>query len=85
MEIDHDGDQLELSLEANSIVSVKETYYPKEHVGTLYCSFCGKSQFEVVQLIAGPNVCICEECVELAKYIVDIEKTKREAMEKIND
>ncbi len=32
---------------------------------TLYCSFCGKSQHEVRKLIAGPNVFICNECVEL--------------------
>ena len=29
----------------------------------LYCSFCGKSQHEVRQLIAGPYVLICDECV----------------------
>ena len=32
---------------------------------TLYCSFCGKSQHEVRKLIAGPNVFVCNECVEL--------------------
>ncbi len=31
---------------------------------TLYCSFCGKSQHEVVRLIAGPKVYICDTCVE---------------------
>ncbi len=29
------------------------------------CSFCGKGQNEVVRLIAGPNVRICDQCVEL--------------------
>jgi hypothetical protein len=28
--------------------------------GTLYCSFCGKSQHEVGKLIAGPTVFICD-------------------------
>ena len=28
----------------------------------LYCSFCGKSQHEVRNLIAGPSVYICDEC-----------------------
>jgi hypothetical protein len=37
---------------------------------TLYCSFCGKSQHEVSKLIAGPNVFICDECVELCDDIV---------------
>lgn len=37
---------------------------------TLYCSFCGKSQHEVRKLIAGPNVFICNECVELCTDII---------------
>lgn len=37
---------------------------------TLYCSFCGKSQHEVKKLIAGPNVFICNECVELCMDII---------------
>ena len=36
----------------------------------LYCSFCGKSQHEVMKLIAGPAVFICDECVELCKDII---------------
>lgn len=36
----------------------------------LYCSFCGKSQHEVRKLIAGPNVFICNECVELCMDII---------------
>jgi ATP-dependent Clp protease ATP-binding subunit ClpX len=39
--------------------------------GTLYCSFCGKSQHEVQKLIAGPTVFICNECVELCADIVE--------------
>ena len=31
----------------------------------LRCSFCGKMQAQVQRLIAGPGVCICNECVEL--------------------
>jgi hypothetical protein len=37
---------------------------------TLYCSFCGKSQHEVRKLVAGQNVFICDECVELTSAIV---------------
>jgi len=36
----------------------------------LYCSFCGKSQHEVVKLIAGPSVFICNDCVELCNGII---------------
>jgi len=37
---------------------------------TLYCSFCGKSQHKVARLIAGPEVYICNECVELCIAIL---------------
>jgi len=30
---------------------------------TLYCSFCGKSQYDVQKLIVGPSVLICDDCV----------------------
>lgn len=35
------------------------------------CSFCGKSEDEVSQLISGPGVYICNECVELCNGIID--------------
>jgi ATP-dependent Clp protease ATP-binding subunit ClpX len=37
---------------------------------TLHCSFCGKSQREVKKLIAGPNVFVCDECVDLCVEII---------------
>ena len=37
----------------------------------LKCSFCGKSQKQVQQLIAGPGVYVCDECVELCNEIID--------------
>lgn len=36
----------------------------------IYCSFCGKTQEEVKKIIAGNNVFICNECVELAQEII---------------
>ncbi|TCP10310.1 ATP-dependent Clp protease ATP-binding subunit ClpX [Crenobacter luteus] len=36
----------------------------------LFCSFCGKSQHEVTRLIAGPQVYICNECVDLCNDII---------------
>jgi ClpX C4-type zinc finger len=36
-----------------------------------YCSFCGKARSEVRHLIAGPNVLICDECIELCYRIVE--------------
>ena len=35
------------------------------------CSFCGKTQNQVRKLIAGPGVCICDECIELCAEIID--------------
>ena len=31
----------------------------------LRCSFCNKTQDQVRKLIAGPNVYICDECIEV--------------------
>lgn len=35
------------------------------------CSFCGKHQDQVRRIIAGPNVFICNECVELCMGILE--------------
>jgi ATP-dependent Clp protease ATP-binding subunit ClpX len=37
----------------------------------LRCSFCGKSQNEVKKLIAGPNVYICNECIDICLEIIN--------------
>ncbi len=43
------------------------------------CSFCGKSQNEVYKLIAGPpGVFICNECIELAREIIEEDFKKEE-------
>ena len=34
------------------------------------CSFCGKSQEMASKLVAGPNVYICDECIDLCNEIV---------------
>lgn len=63
----------------------------------LKCSFCGKNQEQVRRLIAGPNVYICDECVELCDEIIqeEVEETTeeeavnlpkpKEMMETLND
>lgn len=45
------------------------------------CSFCGKSQGEVKRLIAGPNVYICDECVDLCYDLVMEESDESEFVE----
>jgi ATP-dependent Clp protease ATP-binding subunit ClpX len=37
----------------------------------LRCSFCGKQQDQVSRMIAGPGVCICNECVELCLSVLE--------------
>ncbi len=39
----------------------------------LKCSFCNKSQDQVLKLIAGSGVYICDECIELCNEILDEE------------
>ena len=41
---------------------------------SLSCSFCGKSRDQVDKLIAGPDVYICNECIELSYNIIVAEK-----------
>jgi ATP-dependent Clp protease ATP-binding subunit ClpX len=42
------------------------------------CSFCGKSQNQVRKLIAGPEVYICDGCIELCNEII-LEELEEEA------
>jgi ATP-dependent Clp protease ATP-binding subunit ClpX len=42
----------------------------RDNFDRVRCSFCGKQRSEVRKLIAGPNVYICNECVELCREIV---------------
>ena len=37
---------------------------------SIRCSFCGKKQEQVGRIIAGPNVYICNECIELCSSIL---------------
>lgn len=63
----------------------------------IFCSFCGKSQDEVKKIIAGSDVFICNECVELSMDILRQEfkdevstdmlesKTPKELLAVLND
>jgi ATP-dependent Clp protease ATP-binding subunit ClpX len=42
------------------------------------CSFCGKLQSEVDRLIAGPNVWICDQCVDLCQSLILRDAPQRE-------
>ncbi|HZK11022.1 MAG TPA: ATP-dependent Clp protease ATP-binding subunit ClpX [Atribacterota bacterium] len=43
------------------------------------CSFCGKSQDEVYKIVAGPDVCICDECIKVCNDII-LDRRKKEDM-----
>lgn len=51
----------------------------------IQCSFCGKTQEQVRKLIAGPGVCICNECIELCAEIIeeDIMRADSELAEEV--
>ncbi len=63
----------------------------------LHCSFCGKNQYEVTKLVAGPTVFICDECIEICQDILNEEikeqifenetniPTPKEIYSKLND
>ena len=46
------------------------------------CSFCGKNTNEVFKMIAGNDVFICDECVDLCSDIIDEEIEYRDAKNK---
>ncbi len=54
-----------------------------ESAELIKCSFCAKAQRQVLQIIAGPGVYICDECVELCNEI--IEERMAESGEHSND
>ena len=41
------------------------------------CSFCGKTQDEVYKIVAGPGVCICDECIKACNDII-LDRRKKE-------
>ena len=51
----------------------------------LCCSFCGKSKKQVKQIIAGPSVYICAECVDLCNEIVAKESGRATRMTTLED
>lgn len=57
----------------------------EENTVKQYCSFCGKSEDEVLKLIAGPNgVTICDECIEECNDILDREYAEADSPKKEN-
>ena len=55
---------------------IKKSKNNRTGQGMLFCSFCGKMQSEVRKLVAGPTAYICDECIELCRYIIEEEEDK---------
>lgn len=53
----------------------------REERKQLRCSFCNKTQDQVRKLIAGPNVYICDECIEICAEIIEEEFEETEELE----
>lgn len=55
----------------------------EENTVKQYCSFCGKSEDEVLKLIEGPNgIAICDECIEECNDILEREYEEADTPEK---
>lgn len=52
---------------------------PKDNNREIRCSFCGKTQDEVMRLVEGPGVYICDSCITFcSSLLIDDEKAFKE-------
>ena len=56
----------------------RRTTNASKQVAGLRCSFCSKTQDAVRELIAGPSVLICDECVEACADIIAESRGKQD-------
>ena len=57
-------------LPAQALPDDEDVTAEKKPPDEMHCSFCGKLKTDVAQLVAGPTVYICNECVELCEDII---------------
>jgi len=68
-----------MSVASTATVSASEASAgPSTDLQARRCSFCGSSERAVHKIIAGPDVNICNECVELCQEIIDDESSTKE-------
>ncbi len=58
---------------------------PRDDERRVSCSFCYKTQDQVEKLIAGPNVYICNECIDLCCSIIESEPGHRHSDADLTD
>lgn len=64
-----------VELEKHLIINHKQSelrsvYESPHNKNDLYCHFCGKTQYEVSKLIAGPASYICNECITTCNGLI---------------
>lgn len=62
-----------VKIQIESYVKGGTVMFNDEEMMEAHCSFCGKLQSQVLKLVAGPDVYICDECVRLCQEILDQE------------
>jgi len=68
---------------AISLEPVLRTRFVRSKI--LRCSFCNKSQRDVRKLIAGPQVLICDECVDICVTIIEEDRVSEGDGSPMND
>lgn len=58
--------------------------YKDDLIGAMRCSFCGKGKADVAKLIAGPQVFICNECVNICiEVVIDDALVNRASLQEV--
>ena len=64
----------------NEIVTKNETSNTTDitdHDTSIKCSFCGKYRFEILKVVSGSGIFICNECVDVCNVIMaEIQESK---------
>jgi hypothetical protein len=69
--VDHaQATTVEVDLRHVHVRGLLERRTMKRGLDDQHCSFCGKRKDGVLQIVRGPNVCICDECVKLCVGII---------------
>ena len=63
----------------DSFVATDIIVPPEQPNASMRCSFCKKTRAQVFKIVLGPNVSICDECVELCEEILAEERLKLKA------
>ena len=78
------NDEKVVSLQRNKKNKAEEEHVTNNEL--VYCSFCGRPNTQVVQMVKGPGVSICSECTMIAvQYLILEDKMPTGEAQKILD